>query len=71
MKGQGIDFELKTLQKKLKMLLEQAWKEMITDVVQTGFECPALEVHEEAYRMVDEVVNYKKSQKVCVFFMFF
>ena len=40
MKGQGIDFELKMLQKKLKMLLEHARKEMITDVAWTGFERP-------------------------------
>ena len=71
MKGQGIDFELKTLQKKLKMLLEHAQKEMITDVVQTGFECPASEAYKEACWMVKEVANYEKSQKVYVFFMFF
>ena len=71
MKGQGIDFESKTLQKKLKMLLEHARKEMIVDVARMGFECPTSEVHEEACRMVEEVVNYKKSQKVRVFFYFF
>ena len=71
MKGQGIDFELKTLQKKLKMLLEHARKEMIADVVQMGFERPASEAHEEACQMVEEVANYEKSQKVCVFFYVF
>ena len=36
-----------------------------------GFECLALEAHKEACQMVEEVANYEKSQKVCVFFYVF